>query len=152
VPDVGVSNGLAWNATGETVYFIDSYARTLSAFDYDLGRGELSGRRIVRTFPAEGGLPDGMTIDRAGRLWIALWGGGAVVCCDPQTGAELARVEVPASLTTSCAFGGPALDELFITSARINLTPEQLAREPLAGSIFRVRPGAVGLPAALFGG
>jgi D-xylonolactonase len=81
-------------------------------------------------------VPDGMTTDAAGRLWIAHWGGACVSCHDPASGAELARIALPASHITNCAFGGPELRTLYISSARSGLDAAQLAAQPLAGGLF----------------
>jgi sugar lactone lactonase YvrE len=88
--------------------------------------------------PDEMGWPDGMTIDADDRLWIALWGGGKVVCYDPRLESFVAEVDVAARNVTSCAFGGPELSDLFITTARVGVRPEELERQPLTGSLFRV--------------
>ncbi|MNT81190.1 L-arabinolactonase [compost metagenome] len=93
-----------------------------------------------------------MTTDAQGRLWIAHWGGWCVTCHDPVTAAELGRVRLPVSQVTTCAFGGADLRTLFISSARVGLTPEQLAAEPLAGALFAVDTDSLGLPAHPFGG
>jgi sugar lactone lactonase YvrE len=92
-----------------------------------------------------------MAIDDEGNLWLALWDGRRVLSIDPRRGRSVEEVVMPVSRPTSCAFGGPDFDELFITSAS-NLPAEQLAREPLAGGVFRVRPGVRGLPAVDFAG
>ncbi len=151
LPSVGLSNGLAWSADGSTFYFIDTAQRTLTAYDYDFSSGRLASPRLVWTAPADEGGPDGMTIDHAGRLWIGLWGGKSVVCLDPESGKIVERLGVPADLATACAFGGPAGDELFVTSARVGYSPEKLREQPLAGAVFRLRPGVSGPPAFSFG-
>ena len=147
---VTISNGLAWPADARTMFYCDSSTQRVDAFDFDSGSGAISGRRTVVEFPAAAGSPDGMTIDENDNLWLALWGGSAVVCLDGRTGNELARVSLPVSQPTSCAFGGANLDELFITSAWQGLSARQRAQEPHAGGIFRVRPGVCGRPAAEF--
>lgn len=147
-----VTNGPAWSPDGRTMYFNDTVRGEVHAFDFDAAQGTLSGRRVWLAFDAAGGLPDGMTTDAAGRLWIARWGGACVSCHEPATGAELARIALPASQITNCAFGGPGLSTLFITSARTGLTPEQLEAEPLAGGLFSVETGSPGLPAPVFAG
>jgi sugar lactone lactonase YvrE len=93
-----------------------------------------------------------MTTDAAGRLWIAHWGGACVSCHDPRSGAELGRVALPTSHITNCAFGGPALRTLYVTSARSGLSPEQLSAEPLAGGLFAFELAEPGTPPALFAG
>jgi sugar lactone lactonase YvrE len=150
VDDVTLSNGLGWSPDGATLYYVDTMTHGVDAFDYDVRDGTLRDRRrLVDVAPADG-LPDGMTIDADGCLWVALWGGGAVRRYTPS--GELAQiVALPASQITNCCFGGPELRDLYITSARTGLTAERLAAEPHAGALFRVRPGAAGLPAAAFG-
>ena len=118
---------------------------------YDRATGAIAGERVVFRVPEGAGFPDGMTIDAEGQLWLALWDGRRVVRVDPHAGRVVDQIEMPVSRPTSCAFGGPDLDELFITSAS-NLPPEQRAREPHAGGVFRVRCGVQGLPAVDFGG
>jgi sugar lactone lactonase YvrE len=96
------------------------------------------------------GLPDGMTIDEAGNLWVAHWGGSAVRCWCPKTGRCLAQIPLPCTQVTSCAFGGKDLDELLITTAQSGLSEVALAQEPMAGSLFVSRPGVRGLPTKTF--
>lgn len=93
-----------------------------------------------------------MTTDAAGRLWIAHWGASCVTCHDGVTAAELARITLPTRHITNCAFGGPDLSTLFISSACTGLTAAQLASEPLAGSLFSVEMDCQGLPAHCFAG
>ena len=93
-----------------------------------------------------------MTIDAEGMLWIALWEGGCVGRWDPQSGAMLGTIAVPARRVTSCALGGPGLRDLYITTARIGLSESDLARQPHAGGLFRARPGVAGVPAFEFAG
>ncbi|WP_027945029.1 SMP-30/gluconolactonase/LRE family protein [Amycolatopsis taiwanensis] len=141
---VTISNGLAWSPDGGTAYYIDSPTRRVDAFDYD---GELSGRRAVVRVPEEAGMPDGMTVDADGRLWVALWGGGAVHCYTPD-GKLTDRVELPVTQVTACAFGGPELDELYITTSRQGI---EEGSQHQAGALFRYRPGVRGLPVLTFG-
>ncbi len=149
---VTVSNGLAWDPDGTTLYYIDSPTREVAAFDYDAGRGTLSNRRTAIPIPVGEGFPDGMTIDSEGMLWIALWGGWGVVRYDPKTGERLGKIDLPIEKVTSCCFGGDALDELYITSASIGLDPGSIEVQPLAGAVFKVRTGVAGLPAIPFAG
>ena len=149
---VTVSNGLAWDPDGTTLYYIDSPTREVAAFDYDAGGGTLSNRRAVIPIPVGEGFPDGMTIDSEGMLWIALWGGWGVVRYDPKTGERLGKIDLPVEKITSCCFGGDALDELYITSASIGLDPGSIEVQPSAGAVFKVRPGVAGLPAIPFAG
>ena len=147
---VTISNGLAWSANRRTMYYTDTVTRRVDQFDYDLASGGISNRRPLVEIPEGAGYPDGMAIDAADNLWVALWGGSAVVCYDGKTGAERARVTLPVSQPSSCAFGGKDLDTLFITSAWQDLSPAARANEPLAGSIFRVFPGVHGTPITPF--
>ncbi|GAB3541252.1 SMP-30/gluconolactonase/LRE family protein [Pontibacter brevis] len=153
VDNVTISNGIVWTADKKTMYYVDTPTLAVQAFDYDDKTGEISNGRVVIRIPASvPGSPDGMAIDTEGKLWIALWGGGAVVRCDPATGKIMQRVEVPAPHTTSVAFGGENLDVLYITTVREWLTPEQLAQFPKSGGLFAVKPGVRGVPAEFYTG
>jgi sugar lactone lactonase YvrE len=146
VPGVWISNGLAWTSDERTMYYIDSPTQKVVAYDYDKATGEIANPRTVITVPAhEMGYPDGMTIDEEGMLWIAHWDGGHVCRWNPHTGEEMAEIKVPVSRPTSCVFGGEDFGTLYITSARTRLSEEKLAGQPLAGSIFKCRPGVRGL-------
>ncbi len=149
---VSISNGLCWDAGGSTLYYIDTPTRRIDAFDYDLATATLQNRRTVVELAADLGYPDGMTIDCEGLLWVALWGGGAVVRCDPRRGTIVAKYPLPVSLVTSCAFGGEKLDTLYVTSARCELTAAEAAGQPLAGSLLALSPGVRGCPAFEFKG
>jgi sugar lactone lactonase YvrE len=147
---VGISNGLAWSPDGGTMHYVDSLTRRIDAFSFDPSSGEIRDRRVVVSIPAEAGYPDGLTVDAEGGLWVALWGGSAV---HRYVGGRLEHVvSLPVTRPTSCTFGGDALDELYVTSATKDLSPEERRAEPLAGAVFRVRPGIRGLPATAFAG
>lgn len=98
------------------------------------------------------GFPDGMTIDSGGMLWIALWGGGAVGCWNPETGDLLELIKLPVPNVTSCAFGGTNLNQLFITTAKEGLSKEELEMYPNSGDVFMAEMDIQGVPALLFGG
>ena len=142
---VTVSNGLDWSPDGARAYYNDTETHRVDVFDYDLAAG-LTGRRLFAEIPAEVGRPDGLTVDADGGVWIAVNRGGAV---RRYTAAGVLDevVEVPARKVTACTFGGPGLDELFITTSREGLEPGQ---DPLAGSLFRVVPGVRGQPTREF--
>lgn len=135
------SNGLAWNLQDDTFYYIDTPTRKVAAFDYEPINGTISNRRVAFDLQKSNvsGLPDGMTIDRNGNIWVALYNGGGVANVDPRTGNVIRIIELPASKVTSCAFGGPLLDTLFVTTSSRGMTPEQLAKEPHAGYVFAVK-------------
>lgn len=147
---VSLSNGLAWSEDGCTLFYIDTPTREIAAFPYDQETGGLGGRTVVVKVPGELGMPDGMDIDTDGNLWVGHWGGNAVRCWSPVTGECLAVIPVPCSNVTSCCFGGPHLDRLFITTARVGLSDDQLKQQPLAGSVFVCNPGVSGTPVKTF--
>ncbi|MFJ4977208.1 SMP-30/gluconolactonase/LRE family protein [Streptomyces coeruleorubidus] len=143
--DVAVSNGTGWSPDGRLMYYIDSPTRRVDVFDYADGR--ISGRRTLAGIEESAGFPDGLTVDAEGCVWVALWQGSAVRRYTP--GGELDRViELPVPLVTACAFGGPDLTDLYITTARTGLT------EPpaLAGSLFVVPGAGKGLAQPAFAG
>ncbi|NLX56551.1 MAG: SMP-30/gluconolactonase/LRE family protein [Planctomycetaceae bacterium] len=151
-PGVTNSNGIAWSLDRRTMYYIDTPTQQVTAFDYELASGQITNPRVVISIPAAAGKPDGMTIDEAGMLWIALWEGSCVGRWDPHSGTQLLSISLPVRRVTSCAFGGAQLDELYITTARTGLTESDLASQPQAGGLFRVRPGVRGVAAFEFQG
>ncbi|MCI0392420.1 MAG: SMP-30/gluconolactonase/LRE family protein [Acidobacteria bacterium] len=152
VEAVSISNGLAWSLDERMMYYVDSPTRVVSAFDYDKASGEISNRRAAIQIPDGMGFPDGMTIDEEGMLWIAMWDGAMVGRWNPANGSLLSEIPLPVSRPTSCVFGGKNLDELYITSARSRLDKETLAAQPLAGGVFKCKPGIRGGPAWDFAG
>ncbi len=148
---VRISNGLAWSPNYQTLYYIDTPTREVKAFDYDLASGQIANPRVVIQVPEALGWPDGMTSDRDGCLWIALWGGGQVTRWQPHTGKLLLQIPVPAKNVTACVFGGDNLDELYITSARVGLGEADSTASKPAGSLMRVRTRFEGMPTFEFG-
>jgi sugar lactone lactonase YvrE len=145
---VTISNGMAWSGEGKTMYYIDSATHRIDAFAFDQVSGEISDRRAEVDIPPDLGWPDGLTVDAEGGLWVALWNGAAV---HRYVEGRLDRVvPLPVTQPTSCTFGGENLDELFVTSAADGLSVEEQAAQPLAGAVFRLRPGVQGLPPALY--
>ncbi|XP_043260983.1 uncharacterized protein LOC122402343 [Colletes gigas] len=134
------SNGLAWNLQDDTFYYIDTPTREVAAFDFDPIEGNISNKRIAFDLQKNNasGLPDGMTIDRDGNLWVALYNGGAVVNVNPHTGCILRYVRLPTDKVTSCTFGGSDLDILYVTTSSRGLTAKDLAKQPHAGYVFAV--------------
>jgi len=149
---ISCSNGIAWSLDRKTMYYIDTPTQEVWAYDYHDATGAIANRRVVVRVPREEGHPDGMTIDAEGMLWVAHWDGWQVIRWNPITGKKIASVRLPVARVTSCAFGGEALETLYITSARTGLDGAALSKQPHAGGLFRARPGARGVPAFEFGG
>lgn len=149
-PDVTISNGIVWDTNKNLMYYIDTPTQSVYSYDYNNETGEISNQRVVIEVPKEKGSPDGMTIDSEGMLWIAHWGGNGVYRWNPDNGELLDRIDVPAPNVTSCAFGGPNLSTMYITTARVGMTEEQLAEYPLSGSLFSIETDFKGLEAYSF--
>jgi sugar lactone lactonase YvrE len=146
-----VTNGPAWSLDYKTMYFNDSANGCMYAFDFEIDTGKLHNKRVFQQFDEKEGSPDGMTIDAEGGLWVAHWGAGKVTRRDFK-GDVLQTIELPCSQITSCAFGGPELSTLFITSAAHGLSSEQRQQEPLAGGLFAIELAVSGLEANTFAG
>lgn len=138
-----IPNGLGWSADGRVMYFIDSAARTLFRFAYDVATGRPTDPRPLVVVPPEVGSPDGMAVDAEGGLWVAMWGGGAVHRFSPE-GEHDRSVTVPEPMVTSCAFGGAELDELYVTTAA--------AYGGHRGAVYVARPGVRGAAPTPFRG
>jgi sugar lactone lactonase YvrE len=132
------------------MYHNDSARQVTYVFDLD-GEGNADNRRVLREYGEGDGYPDGMTVDSEGCLWIAFWDGWCVRRYSPH-GDLLETIEVPVQKPTSCAFGGPSLDHLFVTSASVGLSGADWEKQPEAGGLFVVKPGVSGLPEALYPG
>ena len=145
---IELANGLAFSSDGRTMYFVDSAARRVYAYDVDQGDGTLGSRRVFAQFSREEGLPDGMTVDAEGHVWCAMWYGGCVVRLDLE-GRVQRRIRIPAIQVSSVAFGGEGLDELYVTTAG-EAWPSELApvgyRADAAGQgggLYRLRLNGV---------
>jgi len=148
--DLTISNGLGWSPDGRRMYYVDSPTRRVDVMDFDGEHGAIRDRRCFVDVAEVPGVPDGMAIDDDGGVWVAFWG-GAQVRRYSQEGVLTAIVELPVPQPTSCAFGGPDRQVLYITSARAGLSQGEIDAAPLSGSIFRCQPGYRGLPTNLFG-
>ena len=143
---VTISNGLEWSPDGSRAYYDDTATHRVDVFDYESGAG-LTGRRPFVEMDGDE-RPDGLTVDADGGVWVALNGSGAVRRYRSD-GVLDDVVELPTAQVTACTFGGPDLDQLFITTSREGLAPDD---DPVAGSLFRVVPGVRGLPVREFAG
>jgi len=139
---VTVSNGLDWSPDATLLYYVDSVTQRIDAIGFDADRGRLGTRRPFAHIEPEDGLPDGLTVDAEGGVWLALFGGGAIRRYRPD-GALEAHIPLPVTHPTSLAFGGPDLRDLYVTSAR---------RGQHGGSLLRLHTGVRGRPATPFGG
>lgn len=146
-----VCNGMGWSPDNKRFYLADSGARAIYAYDFDLADGEVSNRRVFARFEDGAGVPDGLAIDADGHVWCAIWDGWAVQRFAPDGTLER-TISMPVPRPTSCAFGGPDLKTLYITSARIRLSSSQLAAAPLSGSVFSLKTEVAGAPVGAFGG
>lgn len=136
-----ISNGIGWSPDESTMYFVDSGAGTVTAFDYDAG--EIRNSRVLVHVDDDDGVPDGMCVDDDGCLWIAIWDAGEVRRHAPD-GSLLARVQTPTKRPSCCTFGGPDRDVLYITSARVGLSETELSSQPHAGCLLAVRLDTTG--------
>lgn len=144
----GVPNCTAWSPDSKTMYFADTAVGAIFAYDFNLELGGIANQRVF----ADGGIgyPDGGCVDAEGYLWNARWEGGAVIRFAPD-GSVDRIIDVPAKRVTCCAFGGAALDTLFITTSRSHLTEDELKDQPDAGGLFAIKLGVTGLPRPVFG-
>tara|TARA_R110002050_G_scaffold85490_9_gene182441 strand:+ start:261 stop:1265 length:1005 start_codon:yes stop_codon:yes gene_type:complete len=150
IDSVTISNGIVWTADKKTMYYIDTPTSQIKAYDFNNETGEIFNGRVAVEIPENLGFPDGMTIDEEDMVWVGMWNGNAVIRFNPKTGKVLQRIQVPAHNITSCAFGGDKLETLYITSARLDMTEEELKQYPLAGSVFKVVPGVKGVNSTFF--
>lgn len=144
VEQVTISNGLEWSPDGTLAYYVDTSTDRIDVFDYDRDHG-LTGRRPFADAP---GRPDGLTVDSEGGVWVALYGDGSVRRYAPDSSLD-DIIELPVARATACTFGGPGLDQLFITTSRENLEPGE---DPSAGALFVCACGVRGIPAREFAG
>ena len=133
------SNGIDWTADKSQMYYIDTPRQMIEIFDFDVNSGTLSNRRKFMDIPKEWGLPDGMTLDSDGNLWVALWDGACVIQIDKNTKKVISKIEVPCPRASCCAFGGENLDELFITTAAFGNEENQAS-----GKTFKIKVNAYG--------
>ena len=140
ITSVGLSNGLGWSPDGRTMYLADSWARRISAYDFDMDAGRTSGGRTLVDFSGDEAVPDGLSVDDEGCLWVAMWGGWEVRRYAPD-GRQVGAVPLPVGQPSSCCFAG---DLLVITTAANGLDEAALLAQPHAGALFSVRTGVTG--------
>jgi sugar lactone lactonase YvrE len=141
-----VSNGLGWSPDGRTMWFADSSRPEVTGFEFEPESGEIGATRTVIEVQGRDGVPDGLCVDHEGCVWLALWGGGTVHRYTPDGQLDTV-VRVPVKQVTSCAFGGPRMSTLFITTARSGMNVDALCTAPTAGGIFVLETSVTG-PAA----
>ena len=143
VSPVTTSNGPAWSPDGTLMYYVDTRTRRIDVFDFDAATGDLRDRRPFVSFSDGPGRPDGIIVDASGGVWVALWEGAAVHRYLPDGTLDL-LIPMPVRCPTKCAFGGTDLGDLYITTARAPLSPEERAADRLSGGLFHLRPGFTG--------
>ena len=148
---VSTSNGIDWSPDDRLMYYVDTPTGRVDCFDFDVEAGTVRNRRTFVTIPPDQGAPDGLVVDADGHVWVALWKGGAVHRYAPDGRLDQV-VRFPVTLTTKPAFGGSDLGDLYVTSAWIELKDDARARQPMAGGVFRLRPGAKGQRPRRFAG
>ena len=151
VTDVGCSNGLAWSPDSRTMYYTDSHTPLVWAFDFDASTGAIDNRRVFCDLSSIDGIVDGATVDAEGCYWLTVPFKGKVQRYDLD-GMLLRTIDMQTDLPTCCEFGGPDLGTLYVTTATLRRSAEQLAGQPLAGGLFALDVGVKGLPLVPFAG
>jgi len=148
---ITISNGIGWSPDNTRMYYADSLRYCVYEYDFDIERGTISGRRVFLQVEQDFGVPDGLTVDSQGCIWIAFYDGWKVARYTPE-GKEDARAALPVARPTCPAFGGAELGQLFVTSAIDGLSEEELKQQPQAGGLFVIEAGVRGLAEPLFAG
>jgi sugar lactone lactonase YvrE len=145
IRSITIGNGTDWDIERRRMYHVDSLTQQVDVFDYDVDSGEVDNVRRWVSIEAADGLPDGLTVDRDGCVWLALFGGGVVRRYDPD-GVLMRTIALPTPFATCPAFGGADLSTLYITTSRHRIPLDEQAAHPLAGAVFAIDAGAVGRP------
>lgn len=149
--DVTLSNGLDWNLSNDLLYYIDTTTECVDVFDYEIETGLISDRRMFADLRPAPGRPDGLTVDAEGGVWVAVARAGVIHRYDSAGNLDQV-VELPTPVVTSCTFGGPDHSQLFVTTSRALLSPEQQSEDRLAGDVFVIEGlGVRGRPAHRYG-
>jgi sugar lactone lactonase YvrE len=146
-----IPNGLVWSLDSKRMYFIDTPTQCVRSFLFDVETGDIQFEKVAIEIDKQNGSPDGMTIDEEGMLWIAQWNGFGVCRWNPLNGKLLDKIAVPVPQVSSCVFGGDDLNYLFITTARENMSDDELKKYPDSGNIFIAQMNVKGVPASKFG-
>lgn len=146
-----ISNGLGWSPDDTTFYLTDSPRQTIYAYDFDAESGHIRDRRIFVDLTHEAFFPDGLAVDVEGCVWSAMWDGWCVIRFDPQ-GEEMMRVDMPVQRPTCCVFGGKHLTDLYITTASVGLSEQEIQKSFYSGDLFCMPTDTRGIPAPLFNG
>ena len=146
-----ISNGLGWSPSGRSFYFIDSPTRRVDVFDFDPSTGAVEDRRPLVHVDVPDSVPDGLSVDEEGGIWVAMHGGWGLRRYSPN-GELLAEVVLPIAKVTSCGFGGAGLRDLYVTTRREGLSDSESKAQPLAGCLLRLDVGVAGLPTYAFAG
>jgi sugar lactone lactonase YvrE len=147
--DLTISNGLGWSPDGSIMYLADSGPRVVHAFEFDVETGTIGEGRVLIAVAEQVGTPDGLTVDLDGDLWVAIYGGGRIHRYAPD-GRLRQELPLPAAQSTSCAFAGPLLNRLYVTTATEGWSDEQRREDPAAGLVYRFDTDVVGRPATPF--
>lgn len=145
-----IPNGMGWSLDDTTFYLTDSPRQVIYAYDFDAATGEIGDRRKLIDLTAESFYPDGLTIDAEGCLWSAMWDGWCVIRFDPQ-GKEMLRISLPVPCPTSCTFGDRNLSTLYITTASVGLSQQQIDQSVCSGDLFSLPTHVTGLLSHQFG-
>ena len=148
---ITISNGIAWSPDNRRMYYADTLRYTIFDYRFNLETGEIDKQRVFVKVEPEFGVPDGLTVDSQGYIWVAFYNGWKVVRYK-QNGSIDTQINLPVARPTCPAFGGANLDELYITTAIDGLSPKDREKQPMAGDLFMVKPGSKGLPEPKFTG
>lgn len=146
---IDISNGIGWSLDNRTMYYVDSVPGRIYTYDFDLTHGSIANRRILVDRSGQRGVPDGLTVDAEGFIWVAIWDGYCLERYDPAGRLER-TLPMPVQFPTSMAFGGADLDDLYVTSALCEIPPEERHGAAPDGGLLRIRGAGRGLPEPRF--
>jgi len=147
---LALPNGMAFSLDGRTMYVAEMFANRILRYDYNPSSGLASGRALFASVPAAEGMPDGLIVDAEGCVWSAHWGGWRITRYRPDGNVDLV-LPMPFATATCMGFGGPELEDLYITSATAGLSPDELARSQSPGGFFVIRGAGRGIEEGVYG-